>query len=74
MEQDKVNNVVDVSEQSDRSDSFDMGDMQRWRAIQECSTEGSNSPRQSNGAAKPTSRKMKSRALKKIKVHPSSKF
>ena len=74
MEQNKANDVVDVSEQSDRSDSFDMGDTQGRRATQECLTEGSNSQRKANRAAKPTSRKMKSRALEKIKVNPSSKF
>ena len=74
--------VVDVSKQSDRSDSLNMGDTQRRRATQELLAEGSNSQHKANGAAKPTNQKMKSeenevdqmesRSLEKIKVHPSS--
>ena len=73
---------ADLSEQPDRSDSINA---QRWPALRKFLSEGSNTQRKANAAAKPTNRKMrsedeneadqtKSKALEKKKVHSSSKF
>ena len=72
---------AELSEQSLRGNSFHIEDTQRRVAIQELSADGFNKV---NGAAEPNNWKMKSeeenevnqtksKALEKIKVHPSNK-